>query len=45
MLFGWFLQGGLTRVEGVVLLQERIQNEDMAARWRGDPITVDGGDL
>ena len=32
-------------LEGVVLLQERIQNEDMAARWRGDPITVDGGDL
>jgi NADH-quinone oxidoreductase B subunit len=23
-------------LEGIVLLQERIQNEDMAERWRGD---------
>jgi NADH-quinone oxidoreductase subunit B len=33
-------------VEGIVLLQERIQNEgigndDMAKRWRGEPIVVD----
>ena len=32
-------------LEGVVLLQERIQNEDMAERWRGgqdrqEPIVV-----
>ena len=27
-------------LEGIVLLQERIQNEDMAERWRGDPIVV-----
>jgi NADH-quinone oxidoreductase subunit B len=27
-------------LEGIVLLQERIQNEDMAARWKGDPIVV-----
>ena len=27
-------------LEGVVLLQERIGNEDMASRWRGDPIVV-----
>ena len=38
-------------LEGIVLLQERIQNEDMAARWRRDPLpsadtvdsTADGG--
>ena len=29
-------------LEGVVLLQERIRNEDMAERWRGDPIVVGG---
>ena len=27
-------------LEGIVLLQERIQNEDMSARWRGEPIVV-----
>ncbi len=27
-------------LEGIVLLQERIQNEDMAARWQGEPIVV-----
>jgi NADH-quinone oxidoreductase subunit B len=27
-------------LEGIVLLQKRIENEDMAARWRGDPIVV-----
>ena len=31
-------------LEGIVLLQERIQNEDMATRWtgenRGEPIVV-----
>jgi NADH-quinone oxidoreductase subunit B len=27
-------------LEGIVLLQERILNEDMATRWRGDPIVV-----
>jgi len=30
-------------LEGIVLLQERIQNEDPAVRWRGDPIIVGGG--
>ena len=29
-------------LEGVVLLQQRIQNEDMAERWRGEPIVVGG---
>ena len=28
-------------LEGIVLLQERIQNEDMAERWKGEPIVVD----
>jgi NADH-quinone oxidoreductase subunit B len=28
-------------LEGVVLLQERIQSEDMAERWRGAPIIVE----
>ena len=28
-------------LEGVLLLQERIKNEDMAARWKGDPIVVE----
>src|SRR5690606_25823681 len=27
-------------LEGVVLLQERISSEDMASRWRGDPIVI-----
>ena len=27
-------------LEGIVLLQKRIADEDMAARWRGDPIVV-----
>ena len=27
-------------LEGIVLLQERIGKEDMAARWKGDPIVV-----
>ena len=27
-------------LEGIVLLQERIQNEDMATKWRGEPIVV-----
>ena len=27
-------------LEGIVLLQERIQNEDMAERWQGEPIVV-----
>ena len=27
-------------LEGILLLQEHIQNEDMSARWRGDPIVV-----
>ena len=27
-------------IQGIVLLQERIQNEDMASRWRGEPIVV-----
>ena len=28
-------------LEGIVLLQERIMNEDMAERWKGDPIVVE----
>ena len=28
-------------LEGVVLLQERIGNEDMASRWRGEPLVVE----
>jgi NADH-quinone oxidoreductase subunit B len=27
-------------LEGIVLLQQRIRGEDMATRWRGDPIVV-----
>ena len=27
-------------LEAIVLLQQRIQTEDMAARWRGDALTV-----
>ena len=32
-------------LEGIVLLQERIQNEDPAERWRGEPIIVGGDDF
>ena len=42
-------------LEGIVLLQQRIKNEDMAAKWRGDdvddivprrePIVVGGGPI
>ena len=32
-------------LEGIVLLQERIQREDMAERWRGEPIVVGGGKI
>ncbi|MEA3077304.1 MAG: NADH-quinone oxidoreductase subunit, partial [Actinomycetota bacterium] len=32
-------------LEGIVLLQERIQNEDPAERWRGEPIVVGGGQI
>ena len=27
-------------LEGIVLLQDRIRHEDMAERWRGEPIVV-----
>lgn len=27
-------------IEGITLLQKRIQNEDIAEKWRGDPIVV-----
>jgi NADH-quinone oxidoreductase subunit B len=27
-------------LEGIVLLQQRIGKEDMADRWRGDPLVV-----
>ena len=27
-------------LEGIVLLQQRIKNEDMAAKWRGDEFTT-----
>ena len=27
-------------LEGIVMLQERIQNEDMQERWTQDPIVV-----
>ena len=29
-------------LEGIVLLQERIQHEDMSERWKGEPIVVGG---
>jgi NADH-quinone oxidoreductase subunit B len=32
-------------LEGIVLLQQRIKNEDMGARWRGEgfrPMNIDG---
>jgi NADH-quinone oxidoreductase subunit B len=32
-------------LEGIVLLQQRIRGEDMAERWRGDPIVVGGGTI
>jgi NADH-quinone oxidoreductase subunit B len=42
-------------LEGIVLLQQRIKNEDMAAKWRGEgaddivprrePIVVGGGGI
>ena len=32
-------------LEGIVLLQQRIRNENMAERWRGDPIVVGGGSI
>ena len=32
-------------LEGIVLLQQRIRKENMADRWRGDPIVVGGGSL
>jgi NADH-quinone oxidoreductase subunit B len=30
-------------LEGIVLLQQRIRQENMSDRWRGDPIVVGGG--
>ena len=27
-------------LEGIVLLQEQIQNEDMAEKWKGDPLAI-----
>ena len=27
-------------LQGIVLLQQRIGNEDMAERWRGEPFVV-----
>ena len=30
-------------LEGIVLLQMKIRNEDMAERWRGEPLVVRGG--
>jgi NADH-quinone oxidoreductase subunit B len=32
-------------LEGIVLLQQRIRKENMADRWRGDPLVVGGGSL
>ncbi len=32
-------------LEGIVLLQQAIRGESMAARWRGDPIVVGGGTI
>ena len=29
-------------LEGIVLLQERIQSEDITEKWRGEPIVVEG---
>ncbi len=30
-------------LEGIVLLQMKIRGEDMAERWRGEPLVVGGG--
>jgi NADH-quinone oxidoreductase B subunit len=30
-------------LEGIVLLQQKIKNEDPADRWKGEPIVVGGG--
>jgi NADH-quinone oxidoreductase subunit B len=32
-------------LEGIVLLQQAIRKENMADRWRGDPIVVGGGTI
>jgi NADH-quinone oxidoreductase B subunit len=32
-------------LEGIVLLQQAIRTENMADRWRGDPIVVGGGTI
>jgi len=32
-------------LEGIVLLQQAIRKENMADRWRGDPIVVGGGSI
>ena len=32
-------------LEGIVLLQQMIQQEDMAERWKGEPIVVGGGPI
>jgi NADH-quinone oxidoreductase subunit B len=32
-------------LEGIVLLQERIRVEDIAQRWRDEPIVVGGGEI
>jgi NADH-quinone oxidoreductase B subunit len=32
-------------LEGIVLLQQRIRKENMADRWRGDPLVVGGGTI
>jgi NADH-quinone oxidoreductase subunit B len=35
-------------LEGIVLLQQMIQQEDMGARWRGEagmPVVVGGGPI
>jgi len=29
-------------LEGILLLQQRIRNEDMSERWKGEPIVVNG---
>jgi NADH-quinone oxidoreductase subunit B len=29
-------------LEGIVLLQERIQAEDITEKWQGEPIVVEG---